>query len=103
MKSDYTFYIYILTNAKKTVLYIGMTNSLTRRLDEHYLKENPDSFSAKYNCHHLIYYEIYQYVYDAMARETQLKKWSRKKKEALINSKNPGWRSMNSNFVYSEE
>ena len=103
MNRDYTFYVYILTNANKSVLYIGMTNSLKRRLVEHYNKRNPQSFTAKYNCHHLIYYEIYQYVYDAMARETQLKKWSRKKKEALIKTKNPNFNSLNSNFVYVED
>ena len=103
MKRDYTFYVYILTNAKKTVLYIGMTNSLKRMSDEHYYQENPKSFSARYKCHHLIYYEIFQYIYDAMARETQLKKWSRKKKEALIKIKNPNWNSLNSNFVYTDE
>jgi len=104
MKRDYTFYVYILTNPSKTVLYIGSTNSLKRRLYEHYKQDAlSKSFTNKYNCYILVCYEVYQYVNDAIARERQLKKWSRKKKEALINENNPNWNSLNSNFLYTEE
>lgn len=51
----------------------------------------------------LIYYEVYQYVTEAIAREKQLKRWSRRKKEFLINQKNPNWNSLNSNFLYTAE
>jgi putative endonuclease len=88
------YFIYIITNFDRTVLYIGVTNDLIRRVYEHknHLIEN--SFSDKYNLGTCIYYEKYNDINQAIDRETQLKKWSRKKKEILINSKNPGWISL---------
>ena len=90
-------YIYIVTNFDRTVLYIGVTNDLIRRVYEHknHLFEN--SFTDKYNCGTCIYYEKYNDINQAIERETQLKKWSRKKKENLITSKNPGWVSLVNN------
>ncbi len=101
---DYTFYVYILTNPAKTVLYIGFTNNLTQRLQQHLdgrgiLK----SFTGRYYCHKLIYYEVFQYVNEAIAREKQLKKWSRKKKEILINRVNPGWNALNGEFYINDD
>ena len=88
------YFIYIITNFDRTVLYIGVTNDLIRRVYEHknHLIEN--SFSDKYNLGTCIYYEKYNDINQAIDRETQLKKWSRKKKENLIISKNPGWISL---------
>lgn len=105
MPKDHTYYVYILTNPSKTVLYIGMTNSLKRRLQEHNEGRNNGSktFTSKYQCYELIYYEIYQYVTEAIARENQLKKWTRKKKEILIARQNPNWNPLNINFLYTEE
>jgi len=71
-------------------LYIGMTNNLIRRVLEHKNKIN-EGFTEKYSCNKLIYFEHYSYVYDAINREKQLKKWNRKKKQALIKTMNPGW------------
>ena len=101
---NYTFYVYILTNPNKTALYIGQTNSLTRRLQEH-LENRGDfkPFTGRYYCHKLIYYEVYKFVNNAIARERQLKKWSRNKKEALINSKNPEWNFLNGEFYIPKE
>jgi predicted GIY-YIG superfamily endonuclease len=79
-----------MTNQHDTVLYIGMTNDLARRFSEHRSGEF-GGFTADYRCHKLIYYEHYSHVRDAMERETQLKKWSRAKKVALINRLNPRW------------
>ena len=63
MNRDYTFYVYILTNPDKTTLYIGMTNSLKRRLFGHYKQaDNSTTFTARYSCYILVYYEVYQYV-----------------------------------------
>ncbi len=90
MARDYNFYVYIMTNRRDSVLYIGMTNSLTRRVDQHRGGEIR-GFTAHYQCHKLIYYEQYDHVLDAIARETQLKKWSRGKKVKLINQQNPRW------------
>ena len=86
------FYVYILTNHQKSVLYIGVTNDLHRRLLEHKNSAgNPGTFTGKYYCYHLLYYEQHQNVQLAIARETELKKWSRKKKEQLVSSINPQW------------
>ncbi len=74
-------------------LYIGMTNNLLRRVEEH--KEGKiEGFSKKYSCNKLVYYEEYQYVSDAIKREKQLKKWGRKKKIDLIKRINPHWKDL---------
>ena len=86
-----TFYIYIITNKTKTVLYIGVTNHLKIRLQQH--KENIDSkkatFASKYNVHFLLYYEKYSWIQEAIAREKEIKGWRREKKVALIKTINP--------------
>ena len=93
MKISKTVYsVYILTNFNRTVLYIGMTNDLAQRLIEHYLeKDNPlsNAFTAIYKVNYLVYYEDYDYVNDAIAREKEIKKWRREKKENLIDTMNP--------------
>jgi putative endonuclease len=92
----HNYYVYILTNKAKTVLYIGFTNDITERLYYHQNPEaNSKAFTAKYNCHYLIYYENYNDADTAIERETQLKKWSRSKKEKLINDFNPTWKFLN--------
>ncbi len=84
------YYVYILTNINKSVLYIGVTDSLDRRLQEHRQAQG-SSFTARYRVTHLIYYETYSDIRDAIAREKELKAWRRSKKEALIAEKNPLW------------
>jgi putative endonuclease len=86
--------IYILTNKNKTTLYIGVTADLIRRIQEHRNKENKNSFCSKYNLMCLIYYEWFIDIEEAIAREKQLKKWKRSKKEWLIASMNPGWEDL---------
>jgi len=88
------YFVYILTNADRhTVLYIGITNDLNRRRSEHSLVFG-SSFARQYNAHKLIYFEAYPNPTNAIAREKQLKRWSRAKKEALINQRNPEWRDL---------
>jgi putative endonuclease len=83
MPHDYNFWIYIVTNRNHSVLYIGVTNSLARRAWER--REGVGAgFPSDYRCRKLIYYEHYRDIHDAIARETQLKKWSCAKKVALI-------------------
>src|SRR5438874_13440414 len=87
---DYNFWVYIVTNRNHSVLYIGVTNRLSRRTWEH--REGARvGFAAKYQCNRLIYYEHYRDIRQAIARESQLKKWSRAKKIGLINRLNPRW------------
>ncbi len=83
-----SYWVYIMANAYKYVLYIGVTNDLARRYQEH-KNGMLEGFTKKYNCHYLVYYEEYQMVNDAIAREKQLKKWSREKKYTLIRRLNP--------------
>ena len=81
------YYIYILANTSDTTLYIGVTNDLERRVAEHRSGMIP-GFTQKYNCHKLVYFEEYSDVEQAIAREKQLKKWSRTKKDSLIDTMN---------------
>lgn len=93
---DHKYFTYILTNYKKTVLYVGVTNSLERRLTEHFFNRgNNSSFTGKYYCFYLLHYESFKYINDAIAREKEIKGWSRKKKEKLINEENPDWEFLN--------
>lgn len=87
-------YIYILTNNNNTTLYVGVTSQLLERVKQHKQKFHPTSFTAKYNLHKLVYFEQFQMIGDAIAREKQLKAGSRKKKIELIESMNPEWKDL---------
>ena len=88
--------VYILTNYNKTVLYTGITNNLEVRIIEHYLQAvSSKSFTGKYYVHFLLYFEDYKYVNEAIAREKEIKGWTRIKKEELIKSMNPDFKFLN--------
>ncbi len=87
-------YVYILANKTRTVLYIGVTDNLERRIQEHRDRSNPDSFTSRYYLNRLIYYERFSDIRVAIAREKQLKKWSRAKKVNLIAKENPEWNDL---------
>lgn len=91
------YFVYIVTNINKTVLYIGITNDLFTRLNEHYNDSNTSKkhFTGKYNAYHLIYWERFDNIEYAIEREKELKGWRRSKKENLINSFNPTWKFLN--------
>ncbi|MEW2923306.1 GIY-YIG nuclease family protein [Muricauda sp. ANG21] len=95
------YFVYIVTNEKKTVLYIGVTNNIQKRLSQHYFdSENAKkSFAGKYNCYHLVYYEAFDSIELAIAREKELKKWRREKKDRLIFSFNPDWEFLNHQVI----
>ncbi len=78
-----------MSNTRRTVLYIGITNSLERRYIEHAFQKDKSTFTAKYNVCDLLYFEEYGSSLDAIAREKQLKKWRREKKLQLIQRSNP--------------
>ena len=95
MKVQY-YYVYILTNFSKKVLYIGITNNLSRRVCEHYFNRgDPATFCGRYYCYWLIYYEEYESIKRAIEREKELKGWKRFRKHELIQSENAGWRFLN--------
>ena len=85
------YYVYILTNYNRTVLYTGVSNNLILRLQQH--SEDAmgpkKTFAGRYNCIYLLYFEEYQLIYDAIAREKEIKDLNRNKKEALIKTSNP--------------
>lgn len=85
---DKQYYVYILGNYLNTVLYIGITNNLCKRVWEH-KEELIPGFTRKYHLHNLIYYELFSDPLSAIEREKQLKRWSRRKKNALILKMNP--------------
>ena len=90
------YFTCITTNKLRTVLYIGITNDLERRLQEHFEnKGNPNTFAGKYGCHYLIYFERFPNARFAIEREKELNKWSRIKKENLIRTLNPNWQFLN--------
>ena len=82
------YYIYFMSNKYDSVLYVGVTNNLERRVSEH-RTGNSDAFTARYNCSKLVYYEEYSSIDEAIAREKQIKSWNRARKEKLIDSMNP--------------
>ena len=85
-------YVYILTNTGRTVLYIGVTNDLTRRLYEHRSNNGDASkFTSRYQADLLVYFELVPDAIQAIVREKQLKGWTRAKKDALINTLNSYW------------
>jgi putative endonuclease len=94
---EHNYYVYIITNINKTVLYTGVTNNLKRRLYEHELGivESSNTFTGRYNVHYLLYFEHYQYILDAIAREKQIKGWTRAKKVKMITDFNPNWEFLN--------
>src|SRR5258707_14210734 len=90
MSRDCDFWVCIMINQHDSVLYIGMTNDLSRRISEHRSGEVP-GFTADYQCHKLVYHEHYSEVGAAIAREKQLKRWSRTKQIGLIVRMNLSW------------
>ena len=91
------YYVYILTNQYNTVLYVGVTNNLIRRIYEH--KNNRvDGFSKRYKLHKVVYYESCSDVRKAIEREKQLKRWHREWKKNLIRAQNPTWKDLSDTF-----
>lgn len=96
--SDRQYYIYIMTNVSNSVLYIGMTNDLIRRVYEH--KEGfIDGFTKRYHCKKLVYFEVFVTPYEAITREKQLKAGSRAKKLLLIETQNATWKDLYSELI----
>lgn len=93
----HNYFVYLLTNVNRRVLYTGMTENLVRRLIEHEedAKDMKEHFTGKYNCYFLLYWERFEWVEHAINREKQIKGWSRAKKEKLITDFNPHWDFLN--------
>ena len=96
-KTNHQYYIYIITNKKDGVLYIGVTNNLERRFFEHKNKLIK-GFSSKYNLDKLIYFEEHQFIEEAKKREKNMKKWKRAWKINLVVKENPNWDDLAKNW-----
>ena len=90
---DRVYAVYILTNRSSKVMYVGMTGDIVNRLLQHRAKSNP-GFTARYNVNKLVHVEYFDEPGLAIAREKQIKGWSRSKKIALIEVDNPTWRDL---------
>ena len=88
------YYVYILSNSNKNVIYTGVTNDLVRRVYEHKQHLDKTSFTSRYNVENLVYYEQTTDIDSAIEREKQIKGWNRKRKEKLIEAKNPNWEDL---------
>jgi putative endonuclease len=86
----FTCYVYILTNVKRNVMYVGVTNDLGKRVTEHRAGTG-GAFTRQYRVNILVYAEEYQQIEDAIVREKQIKGWRRSKKDALVEAANPTW------------
>ena len=91
-RREFHFWVYILSSRSRN-LYVGITNGLVRRTGQH-RSSVPGTHTAHYNIHRLVYFEFHQYVRNAIAREKDLKRWTREQKTALIEKVNPMWEDL---------
>jgi len=89
----------MITNKNNTVIYIGVTSDLLKRVYQHKVK-NVKGFTAKYNCNKLVYFEEFSDISEAIQREKQLKSRNRKHKESLINIENPEWLDLSEDWLF---
>lgn len=87
------YYVYLMTNPRRTVLYTGVTSNLLRRVWQHRNGQG-GRFTSRYHCGKLVLYEIFQDSYNAIAREKQIKAGARRRKIELIEGMNPEWRDL---------
>lgn len=102
MSNHHVYFVYILASKRNGTLYIGVTNDLTKRVLEHKDKIIK-GFTSKYGVDKLVYFESYQYINDAIKRETNLKAWKRKWKLELIEAENKYWKDLFYDLTSEEE
>lgn len=93
---EHRYYVYIVSNRSRTI-YVGITSAIERRMRQHREKIY-GGFTARYGCNRLVYYEVWQDVHQAIARETEIKSWTRAKRVALIERKNPTWDDLSADW-----
>ena len=93
------YYVYLMTNSHKNLLYTGITNDLIRRVYEHKNHLDKGSYTDRYKIDYLVYFESTSDVKAAIGREKQIKGCNRKRKDKLVNSKNPEWRDLYQDFL----
>ncbi len=87
-------WVYMITNKGNSTLYTGVTTDISNRIENHKNKDSEKSFSSRYSCNKLVYAEVFDDLYSARTRETQIKNWKREWKNELIGNKNPGWQDI---------
>ncbi|MBP2831297.1 GIY-YIG nuclease family protein [Aquimarina sp. U1-2] len=95
-----TAHVYLMTNKNNTVIYTGVTSNLLKRVYQHKTKAFAKSFTARYNCDKLVYFEEFHSIIEAIAREKQIKAGNRKRKENLIHSNNPDWSDLSEGWLF---
>ena len=93
MRREYVFFVYILASRRNGTLYVGVTNDLLRRVGEH-REGRVEGFTSKYGVKMLVWYEVHQYIDQAITREKRIKRWRRDWKLKLIEAANPQWRAL---------
>ena len=101
-RTHHKYWVYILTNKPKGVLYIGVTGGIVDILERH-ISGNGSKFTGKYKTKMLVYFEEFQFIKQAIEREKQLKNWHREWKINLIESSNPSWEDLLKNQKYKDE
>jgi len=97
MPKEHLFYVYMTTSSSRRALYAGVTNNIYNRHDQH-RASGDSSFVGRYRAFRLVYVEVFRDVRNAIAREKQIKGWTRARKDALIRSANPQWRDLSADF-----
>jgi putative endonuclease len=92
-RTYHNYWVYIITNKPRGVLYVGVTGGIDDRMERH-ISGKGGKFSSKYNLNKLVYFEEFQYIEDAIKREKQLKNWHREWKIKLIEQENPNWNNL---------
>ena len=93
VRREYVFFVYILASRRNGTLYVGVTNDLLRRVGEH-REGRVEGFTSKYGVKMLVWYEVHQYIDQAITREKRIKRWRRDWKLKLIEAANPQWRDL---------
>lgn len=99
MVKSYDYYVYMAMNSTNTVIYIGVTNNLTKRSWEHKTKFYENSFTARYHVNKIVYFEHFEDINEAIKREKQLKRWHREWKLNLIKKENPTFRDLTDDWT----
>jgi putative endonuclease len=96
-------WVYIMTNKHNTTLYIGVTSNLMKRALQHKKGIYPESFTDRYLCHKLVWFEPFQSITEAIAMEKRIKRWRRAWKDAMINEKNPSWSDLSEGWYHPRD
>ncbi|RLD35505.1 MAG: GIY-YIG nuclease family protein [Bacteroidetes bacterium] len=102
MRITKQYYVYIMSNTHKNMIYVGVTNNLKRRVNEHHMGI-VKGFTYKFNCKYLVYYEVFNDINQAICREKTIKKFRREKKNNLILQFNPEWKFLNKMVAMTDD